>query len=160
MRVTAVLLLVLCLAAVFLTGCLYFTANIEVTGITCIARDALDQQDLFRSLKSAVSSGSFTGTPFNVSSFGGAEDCLFYEYTVEMRNDSFLRAEVIEIQITPMNGDILQIGDPEARDLAPRSRGSFSAVILTSRNMHNVREMTVTYYLWGLPFSARVTYSP
>lgn len=160
MRVVAVLLMVLCLAAVILSGYLYLTANIEVTGVSCVARDAADQRDLFQSLKSAVSSGSFTGTPFNISSVGSPEDCVFYEYTVEMRNDSFLRAEVIEIQITPMNGDILQIGDPEARDLAPRSRGSFSAVILTDRNMHNVREMTVTYYLWGLPFSERITYSP
>ena len=38
--------------------------------------------------------------------------------------------------------------------------GAFTAAILTSREMHSIRELTLTYYLWGLPFSARVTYNP
>ena len=160
MKVFAVLLLVLCLAAAALTGYVYLTANIEVTGIRCTAHDGANQKDLFQDLKTRIASDSFTGTAFSVSSLGAAEDYVFYEYTLDLRNDSFLRAEVIEIQVTPMNGDVLQTGDSEPRDLAPRSRGSFSAVILTARDMHNVREMTITYYLWGLPFSTRVTYSP
>ena len=59
-----------------------------------------------------------------------------------------------------MTGDILQLSDPDAHDLPARSGGAFTAAILTSREMHSIRELTLTYYLWGLPFSARVTYNP
>ena len=111
-------------------------------------------------MMAGVAAGAFAGTPFSTGDIGEAEDCQFYEYTLRLRNDTFLPAEVIEIQVTPMNGDILQTADPEARDLAPRSVGEFSAVILTDIGMHNVRELTLTYYLWGLPFSTRLTYSP
>ena len=48
MRVAAVILMVLCLAAVVLTGYLFVTANVVITGIDCVAADAADQPEIFR----------------------------------------------------------------------------------------------------------------
>ena len=159
MKGFAIFLMVLCLAAMAGTGYLYLTSNIVVEDIVCTAYAAEDQSAAFQALKNQVGGKAFTGTPFNVSDIGAAENYQFYEYALRIRNDSFLKAEVIEIQITPMNGDVLQISDLKAHDLSPRSSGTFTATILTAKEMHNVREMTVTYYLWGLPFSTRVAYS-
>ena len=159
MKPFAIILLVLCLAAVSATGYLYLTANITVEDISCVAYAAQDQRAVFQTLKDQLDTDTFTGTPFDVSGLGPAENYQFYEYTVQLRNDSFLKAEVVEIQVTPMNGDVLQVSDLDAHDLPARSSGAFTATILTAIDMHNVRELTLTYYLWGLPFSTRLTYS-
>ena len=159
MKPLAILLLLLFLAVLAGTGYLYLTANIVVTAVDCTAWAAEDQPVVFQALKEDLAADAFTGTPFDISDIGAPEDYQFYEYTLQIQNDSFLKAEVIEIQVTPMAGDILQVSDLDAHDLAPRSSGSFTAAILTTRGMHNIRELTLTYYLWGLPFTTRVTYS-
>ena len=159
MKPLAIFLFFLFLVALIGTGYLYFTANIVVTAVDCTAWAAEDQPVVFQTLKDQLAADAFTGTPFDVSNIGAPENYQFYEYTLQIRNDSFLKAEVLEIQITPMAGDVLQISDLDAHDLAPRSSGSFTAAILTTREMHNIRELTLTYYLWGLPFTTRVTYS-
>ena len=160
MKPAAILLMVLCLAALAGVGWLYFSADLTVEEVSCVAYAAQDQPAVFQALKDQLASGSFTGTPFDASGLSAPEDYQFLEYTLRLRNDTFLKAEVIEIQVTPMTGDILQLSDPDAHDLPARSGGAFTAAILTSREMHSIRELTLTYYLWGLPFSARVTYNP
>lgn len=159
MRVVAVLLMVLCLAAVGLTGYVYLTANVIITGIDCVAADAADQTELFQELKREIGAEAFTGTPFETRDLGEAGDYQFYTYRVQLRNDTFVRAEVAQIQISPMNGDVLQTPETGPREIPPRGTGEIQGTILTGKDMHNVREILVTYYLWGLPFSIRTTYS-
>ena len=159
MKPAAIILTVLCLAAFAGTDVLYMSSNIVVEETLCTAYAAQDQLQTFQALKSQLKSGAFTGTPFDISDIGEADNYQFYEYTVNLRNDSLLKVELIEIQVTPMNGDVLQISDLEAHDLAPGTSGSFTATILTALEMHNIRELTLSYYLWGLPFSTRITYS-
>ena len=159
MRPVAVILLLICLAAAGLTGYLYFTANVTVADITCVAVDAADRRDVFQELKKQTENDTFAGTPFDTANLGEAEDYQFYEYTVLLRNKTFVKAEVAEIQVTPMHGDVLQTADFRKTDIPARGEGQITATILTAKGTHNVRELTLTYYLWGLPFSSRVTYS-
>jgi len=160
MRVLTIILLIVFLALAGLTGYLYLNTNVMVTGIDCAAVDALDQPELFQRLKEQADGGTFAGTPFDISEFGEEKDYQFFTYTVRLRNDSFVRAEVAEVQVTPMNGDVLQTAAENAVAIPARGRGNVQAVILTKKEMHSIRELTITYYLWGLPFSERVTYSP
>ena len=159
MRAAAILLLAVCLAAAGLTGYLYFSANVEITGIDCVAADAADQAAFFDSLKGQLEREVFTGTPFQTENLGEAGAYQFYTYTVHLRNDTFVRAEAAEVQVTPMNGDVLQTEEAQLRSVPARGEGQIQATILTEKDMHNVRELTVTYYLWGIPFSVRTTYS-
>jgi hypothetical protein len=32
-----------------------------------------------------------------------------------------------------------------------------TATILTEKNMHAIREVTITYYIWGVPFTMKTT---
>ena len=159
MRAVAIILLVVCLGMIGLTGYLYLTANVTITGIDCVAVDAANQEAVFAGLKEQVSRGIFTGTPFDISEIGNAGDYQFYTYTVHLRNDTFVMAEVAEVQVAPMNGDVLQTEEPQPRAIPARGEGDVQGTILTGKEMHNVRELTVTYYLWGLPFSLRTTYN-
>ena len=158
MRVAAVLLMVLCLAAVGLTGYLYLNANMVITGIDCIAADAAGSGE-FEAVREQLDSGTFAGTPFENGGLGPAEDYQFYTYTVRLQNGTFVRAEVAEVQVSPMQGDVLQLSGGNVKSLPARSRGSLQATILTRKGNHNVRELMITYYLWGLPFFVRTTYS-
>ena len=35
--------------------------------------------------------------------------------------------------------------------------GDVTATILTSKDMHAIREANITYYIWGIPFTIRTT---
>ena len=159
MRPMAVILLVIFLGLTVLTGYFYFNTQVLVRDITCVAADAADQEALFQELKRQVEAETFTGTPFSTKEMGNAADYQFYTYTAHLGNQTFIQAEVAEMQVTPMNGDVLQIADPDPIAIPGRGEGTVQATILTRKDMHNVRELMITYYLWGLPFSARVTYS-
>ena len=159
MRPVAIILLLIFLALAGLTGYLYFTANVVVADANCVAVDGADQAELFLGLKDQVEKGIFTGTPFETSDLGDPGEYQFLTYTIRLRNETFVKAEVAELQITPMNGDVLQMADETAHSIPARSEGSIQATILTKKDMHSVREIMITYYLWGLPFSTRITYS-
>ena len=159
MKPVAIFLIILCVAALAGVGFLFATANLTVTGTGCVATDGADQAETFALLKNQVATDTFTGTPFRTEEMGEAGEYQFYTYTVRLRNDCFLKAEVVELQVTPMDGDVLQMGDGEEHSLRARSTGDISATILTEKGKHNVRELTVSWYFWGLPFTTRGTYS-
>ena len=52
----------------------------------------------------------------------------------------------------------MQLGDFSPKTLPARTTGDIQATILTDIGMHAVREVNVTYYMWGLPFTLRTTY--
>lgn len=157
MKPFAIILIVLVLAAVVAVGYLYFTARLDIRFETCIATDGITQLDFFDTLKSKVASSAFVGTRFMNGDLGAADQYQFLTYTVRMDNHSFLKAELIEIRITPMQGDVLQIGEESEHDLPSGQHLDLSATILTARGMHSVREATVSYYFWGIPFTTKLT---
>ena len=125
MKPVAIILIVLSIAALAGAGYLYLTANVTVTGTGCVATDALDAQDSFDDIKDAVAGETFVGTVFSDVNDCKAEDCQFFTYTLRIKNDSFIAAEAVEIQVTPMSGDILQTGDTVRHDLPARSSADF-----------------------------------
>ena len=106
---------------------------------------------------SVVETSTFTGTRFSADPIGTADQYQFLTYTVRLDNHAFLTADVIEIRITPMPGDVLQLGEEAEHSLPSGKKADLSATILTARDMHSVREATVTYYFWGIPFSEKST---
>ena len=157
MKVFAVIMIVLVLAAVVGIGWLYLNARMDIRFDSCIANDGVAQEEVFNTIRTMVGNSTFTGTRFTGEEPDSADHYQFLTYTVHVNNHSFLTAEVIEIRITPMQGDVLQIGDDAAHDLPSGQQTDLTATILTARNMHSVREATVTWYFWGLPFSEKLT---
>ena len=157
MKAAAIIFLVLCLIALGGVGWLYLSAGVTVSPVEVIANDALSQTDYYAMLQSQLQNDSFTGTLFSNEPLLSPENDVFYTYTVRIANRSFLPVEVIELQVTPMSGDFLQISDLQEHNLSSGQSMVLSATILTSKQSHNVRELTVSYYIWGLPFFARLT---
>ena len=157
MKVFAIFLIVLVLAAVIGVGWLYLNARMDIRFDSCIANDGYTQAEVFNSVKAKLKNDTFIGTRFTKEELETADQYQFLTYTIHVNNHSFLTAEVIEIRVTPMQGDVLQLGDETAHDLPSGRQTDLSATILTDRNMHSVREATVTWYFWGLPFTEKLT---
>ena len=157
MKYIAILLVVVLLACVGGVGWLYLNANVTVAATGVIAVEAATQPELFAQLRDQVESGHVSGTLFQQGTLGEAEGYQFYTYTVRLNNGCFLTADMVEVQVTPMEGDVLQLGDDTARALPARTTGDIQATILTDVNMHAVRELNITYDMWGLPFTLRTT---
>lgn len=157
MKPLGIILIVLVLVAVVALGYLYFNAKLDIAFKECIATDGVTQVDFFNNLKAKVNASTFVGTRYSNTDLGTADQYQFLTYTIRLNNHSFLKAEVIEIRITPMQGDVLQIGEETAHDLPSGQQMDLSATILTDRAMHSVREATVSYYFWGIPFTTKLT---
>ena len=157
MKPLAIILIILVLAALVGVGYLYFTSNLTVTFSSVVATDPVDQAEAFDQVRTSVENETFIGTKYSAEQLAGPENYLFYTWTVHMDNKTFLPATVMEVQITPMSGDVLVIGDPAEHTLEARSETDLTVTMLTSREKHSVREAIVTWYIWGLPFSSRIT---
>ena len=157
MKPLGIILIILVLVAVVAVGYLYLNAKLDITFRECIATDGITQIDFFDNLKSKVSASTFVGTHYTNDDLTTADQYQFLTYTLRFNNHSFLKAEVIEIRITPMQGDVIQIGEEYVHDLPAGQQMDLTATIMTARNMHAVREATVTWYFWGLPFTEKLT---
>ena len=150
-----VLLLIVTLVAV---GYMYMTANIYVEPVGVIATDAPGQITLYEELREQVRLGAVLGTPYvTARELGDAADYQFLTYTVRLQNNTSVTADMVELQVTPMAGDILQIGSYTDVKLPAKQTVDVTATILTEKDMHPIREVTVSYYIWGVPFTTKTT---
>ncbi len=157
MKPFAIILILLVLAALVGVGYLWYSSGVSVTFTSVVATDPVSQPEVFGQIKEAVENETFVGTKYTSEPLAGPEDCLFYTWTLRVENNTFLPVDTVEIQVTPMSGDILLVGDPVNRSLGKNESMDLSATVLTARSAHSVREAIVSWYTWGLPFSTRVT---
>lgn len=158
MKYVAWLFVLLLVAALVGVGYLYTTAQVVAEGLGAQAYEAQSQQAAFDDLKHRLQNGTVLGTVFSNEALGESSEYAFYTYTVRLRNDSLIAADMVEVQVVPTEKDILQVGDAAQRSLPPRSKGDISCTILTHRDSDPMREIIVTYYIWGKPFSIKETY--
>ena len=159
MKAAAIISVILLIACLLGIGMLYATSGMAVESVGVIAVEASTQPDLFNRLREQVETGSVLGTAYtNQTWLNDASNYQFYTYTIRLRNDCFVTADMIEAQVTPMDGDVLQIGDYSVKQLTAHATGDLQVTILTTVDMHPVREINVTYYVWGMPFTLKTTY--
>lgn len=157
MKKVAIILAVLLVLALLGVGFLYIDCSVAVTAIGVAATEAQAQPVLFQNLADQLSSDSVQGIRFTDSSYlDSIENYQFLTYNLRLKNTCFLAADMIELQITPQPGDILQIGDITPKTLSAQSTGDIQATILTRSDMHSAREILVTYYMWGMPLQLKV----
>ncbi len=157
MKYLAIFLVIALLFSIGGVGYLYMTATVVVEATGTVAMEATSQMELFGQLARQAKNGALIGTVYSPLPLEDASQYQFITYTVRLRNDCMIDAESVEIQVYPMEGDVVQIGDFTPKTLHARKTGDISATILASANMHSIREVNITYYMWGLPFTVRAT---
>ena len=153
--ILSVLVLIVTLVGV---GYMYMTAYITVDSVNVTATEAANQPVHFAELRQQLRLGAVTGTPFvQAQELLDAENYQFLTYTVRLMNSTAVTADMVELQVTPMAGDVLQIGSYHDVKLPAGQTVDATATILTAKDMHSIREVIITYYIWGVPFSMKTT---
>ena len=158
MKYFAIITVLILIATLVGVGYLYMNANVFVEAVGVIATDAVSQYELYEDLRDQLRLGAVAGTPYiSATELSGPENYQFLTYTIRLRNNTSVPADMVELQVTPMAGDVLQIGSFEDVKLPAARSVDATATILTDVNMHPIREVTITYYIWGVPFTMKTT---
>lgn len=160
---------ILALAALTLSGLTLYgisQATLQVETRDALVMPADTQPGEFSRLMNLLDHNAVRGTVFEKSVTGNPGDYTILRYTLKVKNRGFLPARMLEAMVVPVAGDVLCYSQQDAQgqdvnqalDLAPGQETSLHCYLLTRRDLHAVREIHVSYYIWGNPFLIKVTY--
>ena len=150
--------MVLVLAAAGVLGYALFNTNLRVVGKSLEILPAAQRTAEFDALKTAVQRQSLLGTVLKSGEIGAAEDYSYYIYTLRLENKGLVPAEMVEMQISPIASDALFYCDTKETIIPAGETRDVWCVLLTEGTPHAVRDIFVTYYLWGHPQQVKYTY--
>ena len=150
--------MVLVLAAAGCLGYALFNTNLHVVGKSLEVLPAAQRTAEFDALKTAVQRQSLLGTVLKTGEIGAAEDYSYYIYTLRLENMGLIPAEMVELQIAPIASDALFYCDNNETIIPAGETRDVWCVLLTEGTPHPVRDIYITYYLWGHPQEVRYTY--
>lgn len=149
----------LLLVMVALVGYLFLTAEVQVIDISAQGIPASNHPEAFEQLKTAVRKETFYGTLFQKpQEWKNASEYVYLTYTLRLRNNCLVPVDMLEVQVVPQTGDILQLPDLQIKSLDLKSEGDLQVQILAHKDTHPIRELIVTYYLWGVSGSVKTVY--
>lgn len=150
--VAASLLVVMLLMLTYL----FLTAEVTVSVVGSEGVSAAEQSESFDTLKAALDQETFMGTLYQKpDQWKAAEDYVYLTYTISVNNGCLVPIDMIEVQVVPQPTDIMQLADLQPHSLNPKSQGNVTATILAPKDTHPVREIIVTYYVWGVSFQVK-----
>lgn len=158
MKTAAIVLMVLVIAVGGCFGWALFHTDLQVTGKALQILPASERSAQFDALRAAVSRQSLLGTVLKSGEIGPAENYSYYIYTLRMKNNGLVPAEMVEMQLAPIAADVLFYGDTQETVIPPGQEKDVWCVLLTEGTPHPVRDLYVTYYLWGHPQEVKFTY--
>ena len=153
------ILTVLVVAGLILYG--LFQSRLQVIGKSLTFRSADQDQEWaqrFEAQKADMAINALQGTPIKNGPLGDAGNYVYREYTLMVKNPGLVDAEMVEIQIAPVAGDVLYWGESGKVDIKAGETRNIKCYLLTEGNTHNVRNFYLTYYLWGNPQEVKFTY--
>lgn len=153
-----ILMIALVVLALLLVGYFFLTARVTIAAYKAEGALATQRQELYDEVATQIRQDAFIGTRFSSTPLGAADQYAFITYTLRLSNQCLVPIDMIEVQVVPNASDVLQIGDLSVRHLEAKSQGDVTATILTAKDSHTIRELIVTYYVWGISFSIRETY--
>ncbi|MBQ9264754.1 MAG: hypothetical protein IJ189_11200 [Clostridia bacterium] len=158
MKKIAIILLILLLLCAGVVGYGLFHTNLQVIAKGVQMVPASERPTEFAALQEAVRNQSLLGTQLRSGELSGSENYSYYMYTLRLKNAGLVNAEMVEVQIAPIDGDVLFYGETTEVQIKPGETKDVWCVLLTQGNPHPVRDIYVTYYLWGHPQEVKYTY--
>ena len=166
MRTAAIVAVVLVLIAGSVLVYGLIGTRLGVTPVSAQVIPASQQAGEFLRLQQAVGRNALVGTAFQREVPGSAEEYSLVVYTVALKNTGLLPAEMAELVVSPAANDVLCYTDLSAQGripqvtVSPGGTVNIRCVLLTknTQRMSTVRDLYVSYYIWGHPFSIKVTY--
>lgn len=156
LKIGAIAAVSLLVVMLLMLSYLFLTAEVTATVAGSQGVSAADQAENFEALKKALDEETFTGTLFQKpDQWKDASEYVYLTYTISVHNGCLVPIDMIEVQVVPQPSDILQLGDRQNHSLNPKTDGIVTAAILSPKDTHSVREIIVTYYVWGVSFQVK-----
>lgn len=157
LKVAAIASFSLLLVMILMVGYLFLTAEVQVSDIRAQGIP-IDSAELEK-IKTAVAEDTFVGTLYQKpQEWKDASEYIYLDYSIRLLNNCLVPIDMIEAQIVPQSNDILQTADLDVHSLDMKSEGDLKVRILTTKDTHSIREIIVTYYVWGVSFSLKTVY--
>lgn len=145
--------------ALLLVGYFFLTADVSIVAFRAQGVPTAQIPEQFEKIKASVTDKTFQGMVYGAEPIGSVEDYALVTYTVRLSNQCLVPIDMIELQVIPDPVDVLQLGDNQPHALGPKTEGDITASILTAKDSHTIRELVVTYYVWGVSFRVKETYT-
>ena len=158
LKYAMIFMIALVVLALLIVGYFFLTARVSIAAYKAEGVVATQQQALYDEIATQIQQDAFIGTRFSTAPLTTADQYALITYTLRLNNQCLVPIDLIEVQVVPNASDVLQIGDLSVRHLEAKSQGDVTATILTAKDSHTIRELIVTYYVWGISFSIRETY--
>ncbi len=159
LKIAAIISVSLLLVMAVLVGYLFLSSEVLIVSTSARGIPVGDHPQEFETLKASIADDTFIGTLFQQPmEWKEPSEYVYLEYTVRIRNNCLVPIDMIEVQIIPQADDILQVADLNVYSLDIGSEGDMKVKILAPADTHPVREMIVTYYVWGVSFHLKTTF--
>ena len=158
LKYISIVMVIILVLSILLVGYFFLTASVSIVAFKAQGVQAADVPEQFEIIKASVENKTFRGTYFHNTPLEEADKYALITYTLRIGNDCLVPIDMIEVQVAPSPVDVLQLGDPVVHSISPKSQGDITATILTLKDSHSVRELLVTYYVWGVSFAIQETY--
>lgn len=158
MKTAAIVLIVLVLAVGGCLGYGLFNTSLQVIGKGLQTLPAQERAEEFAALRTALEQNSLQGTILRPGELGAAADYSYYVYTLRLHNPGLIDAQMVELQIAPLGSDVLFYGETQEVIIPAGGTRDVWCVLLTQGTPHAVRDLYVTYYLWGHAHEVKFTY--
>ncbi|NLI22852.1 MAG: hypothetical protein GX418_15060 [Clostridiales bacterium] len=152
------IMLALVVLALGIFAYFFATAKVTVERYDAQGVPASAYPEQFAQIQQQVAQQTFEGTLFQTRVSGSADAYAFITFTLEVNNQCLVPIDMVEVQVVPDPSDVLQLGDREVHSLGVKTKGYINATILTAKDSHSIRELILTYYVWGVSFSLRRTF--
>lgn len=166
MRKFSVILFILALtvAGVTLWGILGADLGLSVEGVRALPQEEYELR--FKRLSEQLENGGVRGIVYENTLEGGMDDYVILEYTILINNSGLIKAQMLEALVVPLKGDVLCFSQQEFDGMDINHSINAEAgrqirlrcYLLTRKDMHAVRDIQISYYIWGNPFIRKITY--
>ena len=128
---------------------------------------AAQQPQQYQRWMDALVNDSLQGTVYDAKVQSGIDDHAFLVYEISLHNPGLLPADMVEVQLLPLKGDVLSVSGQVSMGqdintpvlLAPGGKTTLQHILLTRETSNRSREFIITYYIWGNPFQVKQTWS-
>ena len=159
LKFVAIALVALLIVMVGLVGYLFLTAEIQVVEVNAKGISAASDVERFEALKESIQNDTFYGTLYQKPrEWKDASEYVLLTYKLRVRNNCLVPIDMLEVQVVPNPNDIAQLPSLDVKSLDLKSEGEIEVQILTARESHSIRELLVSYYLWGVSGNVKTVY--
>ncbi len=159
MKYVAILLIVITLAAGGVVVYALLNTSLAVEGQGFQAISASERANEFLTLQSVVERNALQGVVYRDAALDDPGKYTYYVYTLRLHNKCLVAAEMVEMQVSPAQADVLMYGESNEVIIPAGATRDVWCAVVTEGAPVAARDITVTYYLCGNPNSVRFTHA-